>query len=260
LLKAKFADLLDLVLNLLPGHRFLEIDLGHRSAGELRVVLVVHRVISCEEDKHTTYDKHGRYAKEDRPLAEVLAWYRTREWTRIAVGELRRNWPLDVVHRQLSDLAETIIEAASRGLDGLCIIALGKLGSRELNFSSDIDIVFVHEDDDLYEEHARNAQSVVRLLSGSTGKGWCYRVDLDLRPEGKQGALVNSIPAMERYYEMWGQGWERLAWMRARPLGPNMELGNELLGVLRPFAYPRSIDANMVELVCESCGTKLKIK
>jgi glutamate-ammonia-ligase adenylyltransferase len=133
----------------------------------------------------------------------------------------------------------------------LACIAMGKLGGSELNFSSDIDLIFAFpeagESDgrrvlDNEDYFARQVQRASALLSEVTEHGYCFRVDLRLRPFGSAGRLALSFDAMEQYYQREGRDWERFAWIRARPLLPARSEGEQLVERLRPFVYRRYLD------------------
>ncbi|NIP19396.1 MAG: bifunctional [glutamate--ammonia ligase]-adenylyl-L-tyrosine phosphorylase/[glutamate--ammonia-ligase] adenylyltransferase, partial [Xanthomonadales bacterium] len=142
----------------------------------------------------------------------------------------------------------------------LVVIGMGKLGGRELNLSSDIDIVFSFEHTGqcdgsrgLSNEQffTRLARAVVRSLSEVTEHGFCFRVDTRLRPFGESGPLVCSFGAMEQYYQREGRDWERYALVKARPVAGDLEAGADLLGRLAPFVYRRYIDFGAVEALQE---------
>ncbi len=120
------------------------------------------------------------------------------------------------------------------------VIGLGKLGSLELNYSSDVDLIFIYEGD--FEEADRIASRLIRLLDDVTEDGFVFRVDALLRPRGKDGRLVNTIDALERYYETAGQEWERQMLVRARFVAGDAELGSEFIRRIHPFVFRRSID------------------
>lgn len=196
---------------------------------------------------------------------------RTRESLRIALRELR-GADLRETAAELSELAALCLQAA---LDhhhpklvaevGVpvpecrhVIIGLGKLGGRELNFSSDIDVIYVYEHDDgrageltTHQFHVRLFERVTQSLSQFTERGRVYRVDTDLRPEGRKGPLCNSLAGLERYYETWGRNWERAAWIKARPVAGDLELFDEVQRFARPFVYRRSRDLSVVEGVLD---------
>lgn len=133
----------------------------------------------------------------------------------------------------------------------LVVFGLGKLGGGELNFSSDVDIVYAYEhggasdgarslDADTY--FARIGQQLAKLLDEVTGDGFCHRVDLRLRPYGTAGRLAWSFSAMEQYMQREGRDWERYAWQKARPVAGDIAAGLRLLETLRPFVYRRYLD------------------
>ena len=169
--------------------------------------------------------------------------------------------------RELSKLADAVMEVtvaeASRHFAGrlgeprhengspasLCVLGMGKLGGLELNAGSDIDIVFVYDSDDAagdvtpHDFFTRVVRRAVTHIESTAPEGMIFRVDLRLRPEGSQGALVNSLSAFERYYETWGRLWERAAMLRARPIAGDPELGRALeREVIQPFVYRREVD------------------
>ncbi|EIL96596.1 glutamine synthetase [Rhodanobacter thiooxydans LCS2] len=144
---------------------------------------------------------------------------------------------------------------ASRDHDGalqrLLVIGFGKLGGGELNFSSDIDLVFAypqggHSDGarplDNSEYFVRLGRQLVRLLNEPTMDGICARVDLRLRPFGNAGRLALSFAAMEQYYQSEGRDWERYAWIKARPVAGDLAAGKQLQELLRPFVYRKYLD------------------
>jgi [glutamine synthetase] adenylyltransferase / [glutamine synthetase]-adenylyl-L-tyrosine phosphorylase len=120
-----------------------------------------------------------------------------------------------------------------------CVLALGKLGGGELNFSSDIDLIYCHEGDGALELFTKVAETVTGMLSARTQDGFLFRVDVRLRPEGAWGPLVQPVSSMEYHYATAGQTWERMALVKARPVAGDLALGAELLEDLHPFRYPR---------------------
>ncbi len=132
-----------------------------------------------------------------------------------------------------------------------CVLGLGKLGGQELNFSSDIDVLYLYEG----EGHCRKegqpgvftnvefftkvAETVTSMVQAQTGDGFLFRVDVRLRPEGTYGPLVRSLAGLEHYYAAAGQTWERMALIKARPVAGDLALGAELLEGLHAFRYPR---------------------
>jgi len=181
-------------------------------------------------------------------LGGVLRRNRYAEMFRITARDLD-SAPFAETARELSDLADASIacglratEAAGDVAGQLTVFAMGKLGGRELNYSSDVDLIFTHGDglpDALRGRLSRAVTSLRRLLAETTEEGFAFRVDLDLRPEGRAGPLVNSAAGLVEFYETFGRTWERVAWIRARPCAGDMERGRRVLEELLPFVYRR---------------------
>src|SRR5437868_3921289 len=128
----------------------------------------------------------------------------------------------------------------------LAVIGFGKLGGEELNYSSDIDLMFIHDADGetrgrrpipAGEFFGRVVSEVVRLLSAHTPDGQAYRVDLRLRPEGRRGPLSRTLASTLSYYDAMGRTWERQALIKARPVAGDVSLGREFLQAIEPFIY-----------------------
>lgn len=196
------------------------------------------------------------------------AMQRLRQWRnqwmlRIAWRDLAGWADLDETLAELSWLADTCIGAA---LDWLLtqaddqtpvpvVMAMGKLGGRELNFSSDIDLIFSYRagnsDEQMQPLLRRLLQRLIKLLGEVTQDGFVFRVDTRLRPFGESGPLVMSVGAMENYYQVHGREWERYAWIKARPVAGDIAGGDKLLKRLQPFVYRRYLDYNAFESIRE---------
>ena len=133
----------------------------------------------------------------------------------------------------------------------LVVFGLGKLGGGELNFSSDVDLVYAYPENGdsdgargLHAEDyfARLGQQLAKLLDETTVDGFSHRVDLRLRPFGNAGRVALSFAAMEQYFQREGRDWERYAWLKARPVAGDLETGERFLQTLRPFVYRRYLD------------------
>jgi glutamate-ammonia-ligase adenylyltransferase len=133
----------------------------------------------------------------------------------------------------------------------LVVIAMGKLGGGELNFSSDIDLILAYPENGQTDGErvlaneaffARLGQLLVKLLAEISVDGYAFRVDLRLRPFGTAGRVALSFAAMEQYYQREGRDWERYAWIKARPVAGDVAAGKRLLEALRPFVYRRYLD------------------
>lgn len=144
-----------------------------------------------------------------------------------------------------------VVRAADGSVQRLIVFGLGKLGGGELNFSSDVDLVYAYEHDGesdgaralaASDYFARLGQQLAKLLDEVTADGFCHRVDLRLRPFGNAGRIALSFAAMELYFQREGRDWERYAWQKARPVAGDFEAGERLLHSLRPFVYRRYLD------------------
>ena len=142
----------------------------------------------------------------------------------------------------------------------MTILGMGKFGGHELNFSSDIDLIYCYssmsgettggirnEKISLHRYFVKLAEMVTKALHQVTEDGFVFRVDTGLRPDGNNGDLAISIDGAEVYYQSWGQSWERAALIKARPVAGDLELGEELLRRLKPFIYRRYLDFGMIE-------------
>ena len=219
-----------------------------------------------------------------------LRLFAQRERLRVAARELLATeggdgGDLDTTARELSDLAQVCIELATDEAlrwaearfgtpvtkDGercaFTVLGMGKLGGRELNCGSDVDLLPFYDTDDgevrkggatgeitdqtLHEHFARVTQRLTATLEDATDEGMCWRVDLRLRPEGARGPLVNSLHAAERYYETWGRTWERAALLRARAVAGDLAFGQSVLDALAPFVWRKVVDPRIAREMTE---------
>lgn len=143
------------------------------------------------------------------------------------------------------------VKNAQGEVQSFVVFGLGKLGGRELNFSSDVDLVYGYpqqgESDgertlDSENYFTRLGQKLAQLLGDITAEGFSHRVDLRLRPYGSSGRLALSFSAMEHYFQTEGRDWERYAWIKARPVAGDLQAGEQCLELLRPFVYRRYLD------------------
>ena len=176
----------------------------------------------------------------------------------VALADLAGLWPLERVTLALSDFADRSIDIAiaealaERGVanSGLAALALGKLGSHELNYSSDVDLILVHDPDivprrsheEPGEAAVRIARRAVALLADPTPDGYVQRVDLRLRPASEITPMSIAVGAAEHYYQSEALTWERVAFIRARACAGDLVLGQGLLTRIRPFVWRRSLD------------------
>lgn len=208
-------------------------------------------------------------------LMAQLRIFRRREMVRIAWRDLAGWAELDETLRDLSALAETCIDYALEFLyrraclkydtpylaggptpQRLVVLGMGKLGAWELNYSSDIDLIFAYAEDGVLSDRKgtsygeffiRVARSLVRVLDEVTADGFVFRVDTRLRPFGDSGPLVMSFDGMENYYQTQAREWERYAMIKARQVAGDSNTGPQLLGMLQPFVYRRYLDYGAFE-------------
>ena len=206
---------------------------------------------------------HEAFEKPERKLNAMRRLCR-REMLRIGSRDLLGRADLRSTTEALSTLADNIIDAtiavASDQLRarsprpeerGFAVIGLGKLGGMELNYSSDIDILFLYESEGefadpegrtltFHEYFNKLAEKIVQNLSGPSSEGHLYRVDTRLRPESGAGPLARSLQSYLSYYESRGELWERQMLIKARFVGGTRKLGEKFVQELRPFVYPRT--------------------
>lgn len=177
-----------------------------------------------------------------------LRRFRKRAMLRIASRDLGEASFEDIV-AEITAVAESCLARASEDATGLALIALGKLGGRELNYSSDVDLVFVPGETSGGTRADRSAAALIRLLSEPTEEGVALRVDPTLRPGGRGGALTRSLGAMREYYASTAATWERQALLKARPVAGDVELGQEFVEVVAPFVYPEVLAPRAIDEV-----------
>lgn len=205
---------------------------------------------------------------EDGPeLWRELRRARHRAMVRIALREVMRVADIDQTAAELAVLASVAIDTAwnacRRSVESAhgrtdvaaTVLGMGKLGGGELNFGSDVDLIFFYETDDaevdgdasVHEIFTRVVRRTTKALSEPTEDGFVFRVDLRLRPEGSRGALANSLASAERYYASFGRRWERAALLRARPVAGDLGFGDSVVRALEPFVFPRRVDPEIAE-------------
>jgi glutamate-ammonia-ligase adenylyltransferase len=214
-------------------------------------------------------------------LGRELRRFRRREMIRIAWRDLAGWAALEETLNDLSELAEVCIdEALARLYDWQCrqwgtprseegepqqlvVLGMGKLGGRELNFSSDIDLIFAFPESGAAdgpkgksneEFFTTLGRRLIAALDTATADGFVFRVDMRLRPYGNSGPLVMSFGGMETYYQSQGREWERYAMIKARVVGGDRARGDQLLEALRPFVYRRYLDYGALESLREMKG------
>jgi glutamate-ammonia-ligase adenylyltransferase len=222
---------------------------------------------------------------DDNSFFHLLRLFRKQEMLRIGLRDLLGRADLQETVADLSYLAEVCLQKAYAWADtglikrygrpiienpdgplttaGFAVVAMGKLGGSELNFSSDVDLMYVYTADGETEglvsaDNARtnritNHQYFVKLsekLSAAIGEktedGFVFRVDMRLRPEGQRGPLAQSLGGYEIYYESWGQTWERSALLKARPAAGDEAVGREFMDRIAPFVYRKYLDYSAI--------------
>ncbi|HKQ39269.1 MAG TPA: bifunctional [glutamate--ammonia ligase]-adenylyl-L-tyrosine phosphorylase/[glutamate--ammonia-ligase] adenylyltransferase, partial [Verrucomicrobiae bacterium] len=202
--------------------------------------------------------------------------FKQREMVRIAARDLARFGNLPQITEEISAVADICLGAVfdhcraelsakfgkpfHMDADGnwhsteCAVLGMGKLGGKELNYSSDVDVLFVYSDEGgVFKEAPRkgveshslkNHQFFKRLAEAFIGEVSrdLFRIDLRLRPEGDSGPLARSLGSYETFYVQWGQAWERMMLIKARPVAGDPSLGAEFLEMVQPFRYPRSVD------------------
>ena len=221
-------------------------------------------------------------------LAE-LRRFKQREMLRIAARDLAHLSNVVEITREISDLADLCLDAVWRicrqqftGRFGqpfhqdaegnwqrteFCVLGMGKLGGQELNYSSDVDLLFLHSDEgEVFKEpppkkHAgratmsnrqffnKLAEAFIAEVSRVTPDGMLFRVDMRLRPEGDTGPLCRSLESYENYYTEWGQTWERMMLIKARGVAGDEGLAAEFIEMIQPFRYPPTLSADVLREV-----------
>jgi glutamate-ammonia-ligase adenylyltransferase len=197
-------------------------------------------------------------SRKENPNQAVLAAraIRRTEMFRIAVADLLGQATLDEVGRALTESAAALVEAslqvAVRTVEErvggplgtrLLVVGMGRLGGGEMGYSSDADVMFVHDpvegaDEKAAQDHAMEAVRELRRLLGGNGPDPQLGLDADLRPEGKNGPLVRSLGSYRAYYERWSLAWEAQALTRAAPIAGDAELGERFIALIDPIRWP----------------------
>lgn len=210
----------------------------------------------------------------EKTLMSVLRHFRTREMVRIAWRDLAGWSDLDETLADLTELAEVCIRFAldylytqacdRKGVpktnDGtpinIVVLGMGKLGAWELNYSSDIDLIFAYAEDGVLTDRkettygeffARICRSLVKVLDEITADGFVFRTDIRLRPFGDSGPVIMTFDGMENYYLTQAREWERYAMIKARQVAGDFNSGKQLASMIKPFVYRRYLDYGAFE-------------
>ncbi len=220
----------------------------------------------------------ARLQADGRPLASALRVARQIVLERLAVLDVEQAAPLEAITSAMTALAEVSLELAlaaaqaeederhgapvdaeGRRID-FWIVGMGKLGARELNVSSDIDLIYVYEEDgqtagplkiSAHEYFGKVARRLYALIGDTTDDGFVFRVDLALRPNGNSGPPVVSLAMLEEYFQVQGREWERFAWLKSRVVAPRAAVTSgralALRSLVTPFVYRRYLDYGVFE-------------
>ncbi len=285
-------DVLVSLITIFGASRFLSSFLVAGAEANLKL-LSTPDYLAHPASKHVLSERLNgmtRDVEEDKEFYRALRIFRKQEMLRIGLRDLLGKADLRETVSELSDLAGVCLQKAYERIDaglrkkhgspvlaredgtkaaaGFAVIAMGKLGGNELNFSSDIDLMYAYSADGETEgvpsqdgalsNRITNHQYFVKLaerltavIGESTEDGFVFRVDLRLRPEGQRGPLAQSLGGYEIYYESWGQTWERSALIKARPVAGDENVGQELLERIMPFVFRKYLDYGAIAEIRE---------
>jgi [glutamine synthetase] adenylyltransferase / [glutamine synthetase]-adenylyl-L-tyrosine phosphorylase len=251
---------LEVLIQLFSTSQYLT-DLLIAQPGEVTRLAIPLRHSPTREELIRQLQTEADAMTEDGVLLSVIRQFRQRELLRIGANDILRDRPLEEITRDISTVAEAAVEVALQlaqrtmaarygppvqhdGQPARCVIlAFGKLGGEELNYSSDIDLMVVFDQEGetqgrkrltMEEFYTRVTTELVRLL---TAYPPAYRLDFRLRPEGERGPLARSLASTLAYYDTLGRTWERQALIKVRPIAGDLALGNAFLQSIEPFVY-----------------------
>ncbi len=246
---------------------------GARLAQHPEILLWLAQPETCADRRgygHMMTDLHNLAGKESIAASNfrLLRLWKGREMVRLALREVTETAPLEETLIELSQLADICLTTVYEHWDAelrqrlgapetpFAVIGVGKLGGRELNHSSDVDLIFVYRDEgqltaqlNYHEWFTRLGNRIIETFAASDPAGALFRVDLRLRPEGSLGPLVRSLESMENYYAGFGEMWERLALIKARWICGDRELAYDFLRQLQPFVFPKSPTPDLLDEV-----------
>lgn len=221
------------------------------------------------------YLVNSKFIKKEKPINELLREaceisansqdiaqflsdikkYKYRELSRIVLKDIKDENIFVRTMEELSDLASAIVNSVlafhskdkKSILDDFVVIAMGKLGGKELNLSSDIDLIYLFKDSENGKSIFKFAENITKALSNRSEEGFLYRVDLGLRPGGGKSPIAVSIGGSLEHYYYWGDTWERAALIKASPIAGSINLGNEFIAEIENFIYKRHLDFASIE-------------
>ena len=255
--------------------------------------LIDAEVMRDPKDRETMYHELSQAVRPFDLTEEKLntvRGYKRKESLRLGLRDLLGDADLETTTRELTNLAEATLQVCYEiGIDELtakmgrpwgelangekipstiAVIGMGKFGGYELNFSSDIDVMFVYSHDGVTDQGVENQEYFTKLsefiingMSKVTKAGYVFRVDVRLRPESRAGVIARSIDNYEAYYEGWGEIWERQALIKARPVAGDLKLGEQFIRTIQPFVYQRYLDEFFItEIKLDVRQTKARIE
>jgi [glutamine synthetase] adenylyltransferase / [glutamine synthetase]-adenylyl-L-tyrosine phosphorylase len=232
------------------------------------------QVMQSDRDPTGSFGFQERWAswhEGDEPQSDVferLRAFKRREYLLLSFLDIAGRISFDETVRRISALADWVINEALRCCweklteeesarwgsawpnGGFAVIAMGKLGGEELNYSSDVDLIFCRRNPASSKEHdlfSKLGERLIRALSRVGPEGFLYRVDMRLRPHGSTGPLVPTIDSIVNYYESWGEPWERQALIKARHIAGSEEIGKRFRSFVRSFTFSRQMDESALE-------------
>jgi glutamate-ammonia-ligase adenylyltransferase len=279
-LQAAHPDAIDTLINLFSSSQFLSDTLVTQPAAIAMVGLPLEGSPTLAE-LVAELQQEVDAAFEDSTVLRAIRHYRARHLLRIGINDIIRDRPLEELTADIAIVAEAAVQVAltlaertvqkrfgspltHEGKPGrMVVLAFGKLGGQELNYSSDIDLMVVFDEEGhttgklvvtLEEYFSRVTTEMLRLLTAAPA---AYRVDFRLRPEGIRGPLVRSLASTLSYYDTLGRTWERQALIKVRPIAGDLDLGQQFLAVIEPFVYRKYL--SMAE-ISEIKAIKRKIE
>ena len=241
---------------------------------DLLPALLTEKQLHRSYSRQDFYDRLARFRSRspERDISLLLARFKKREYVRILLRDVLRAAPLAETTTEISALSDVLVDAALRAAESalerrygapqrldadgrlqavpFSVLGLGKLGGNELNYSSDIDLLYLHGDGEKnpssklshHEYFIRLAQQVTELLSQVTEEGPVFRIDLRLRPQGRDGELAVSLQQALHYYQRSAEDWERQALIKARLAAGDAELARQFIRGVQPGVYTRTIN------------------
>ena len=195
---------------------------------------------------------------DSRPEADAkigtIRRFARRRKLRIAARDVLADAPIRVTMASLADSADATIRGAlhiaTDGVpDGFAVIAMGKWGGRELSYESDLDLIYVLADEVIRDEGLERAAELRRILSEPNKHGDAYHLDAGLRPEGKAGPMARSLESYRRYYSQWGEPWEMLALIRAKPIAGDDQVQEGFAQMIEPFLWQPEVSTQVIHSI-----------